>query len=495
MGSSAQDFAGGFTQGLADVLTAKRRDAQQADERKRAHAVSAINALVGSGQVRDFADMQPLFELAYGDVLGGEKGKGGKGKGQPDKMAVLGQILNPALQQAQSAPETAPAAPGQAPAPEGMSSTPAVPGAPTGAPVAPQRTLMGVPIMSPEEAATRKSDLENQAFLSRVDFVRNRVLPALRAVDPSVTLDDAAAWIGVDMRRAGRQSSSSDPKIGTLGDFMLSAEQGLGRPLTADEKLAKRREWMAQSLGTFVERAAGELGYANAAAARAAGPEAMTKVNQRATELQAEAAGASTTARADAAAKAPLSTAQKFQALTDLQNAWRKAEAPQREMERQYGLMTTGLKRFREGDKVGGSQAVLVTFQKILDPSSVVRESEYARSSSGLALMDRIQGYYDRLKEGGAGVPDEELAAMVETARQFTEGMKNWNDLERERITGTANDFGLNPERVFGVAAVPKPKDGDGAATPPPSSAGSTGFTMDAKGNILQNGKIVVAVP
>jgi hypothetical protein len=121
-------------------------------------------------------------------------------------------------------------------------------------------------------------------------------------------------------------------------------------------------------------------------------------------------------------------------------------------MERQLLLMNTGLERFREGDKTGGSQAVLVTFQKILDPDSVVRVSEYQRSAEGLSLWQRMEGYRDRLLEGGAGVPEAELALMVGTAQAFVDGMATWNDLERDRIRGTAEEFGIDPERVFGVA-------------------------------------------
>lgn len=170
-------------------------------------------------------------------------------------------------------------------------------------------------------------------------------------------------------------------------------------------------------------------------------------------------------ARAGVAAGAPLSTAQRFQATTDLQTAWRKAEGPLREMQRQLELMETGLRRFREGDKIGGSQAVLVTFQKILDPTSVVRETEYARTPQGLSLLQRIEGYRQRLIEGGAGVPDQELAAMTETARQFLQGMGDWNALERGRIQSTAQEYQIEPSLIFGVQP--------GVGTPPPAGVGA----------------------
>lgn len=128
---------------------------------------------------------------------------------------------------------------------------------------------------------------------------------------------------------------------------------------------------------------------------------------------------------------------------------WDKANAPFREMRRQYGLMETGLRRFKQGDKNGGSQAILVTFQKILDPASVVRESEYARSPQGVSALQRMEGFVDRLRVGGAGVPESALAEMVQTAKEFLDGMTGYTDGLRQRITRTAGEYQLDPRFIF----------------------------------------------
>ncbi len=192
-------------------------------------------------------------------------------------------------------------------------------------------------------------------------------------------------------------------------------------------------------------------------------PQEMQNVRQELQRQEAQTAGSVTTARGQAEADVPLSTQQRYQAISGLQADWRKVEAPHREMERQIQLMQTGMNRFRQGDKIGGAQAVLVTFQKILDPTSVVRESEYARSPEGLSLMGRIEGYMGRLREGGAGIPDAELGGMLETARQFLAGMQGFNDAERKRITATAKEFGLDPNLILGTPTV-------GAAPPKPAA-------------------------
>lgn len=152
---------------------------------------------------------------------------------------------------------------------------------------------------------------------------------------------------------------------------------------------------------------------------------------------------------------------------------WEKSSSPFREMRRQLLLMETGLRRFRAGDKNGGSQAVLVTFQKILDPTSVVRESEYARTATGQSFLNRIEGFTERLAQGGAGMTDAELQAMVGTAREFLAGMQNFNAGTRQRLERTATEYRLDPRMIFDDVDI---GGGQSQSTPSgPSSAPASG--------------------
>lgn len=172
--------------------------------------------------------------------------------------------------------------------------------------------------------------------------------------------------------------------------------------------------------------------------------------------------------RAASAAANAFRPYQTFQATETLAKAWRTASEPVREMRRQYRLMETGLSRFRGDpargvapDKNGGAQAVLVTFQKILDPTSVVRESEYARTATGQSLLNRLVGYKERLEAGGAGLTDSEMAAMVETAKQFLAGAEESLKGDRRRIEASAREFQIKPELVFDDLLLGAPPDAD----------------------------------
>lgn len=208
-------------------------------------------------------------------------------------------------------------------------------------------------------------------------------------------------------------------------------------------------------------------------------------------DVRRQNAAATTEGRMEAAAKGPLSADQIFQATRNLREEWTKSNAPYREMQAQYQIMQTSLNRFKQGDRIGGSQGVLVTFQKILDPTSVVREPEYDRSPEGLGLLNRLQGMYDRYIgkfdpetgkwiAGGAGIPEAEMAEMVETARQYVLGREHWNDAQRSAIEGQANDAKIPLDRIFGPAA-PAAQPG-----PPPAPGSTPGVPQtfkDANGN------------
>jgi hypothetical protein len=146
-----------------------------------------------------------------------------------------------------------------------------------------------------------------------------------------------------------------------------------------------------------------------------------------------------------------------------LTSQWDKRKQSAIELERQFNIMQTGLDRFEE-DPNGASQAVLVTFQKILDPNSVVRESEYARSPQGLSLLQRIQGWVENKQVGGAGVPKEALAEMVETARQFIANADQTKTLQgiRGRIQRHADKYNIDPMLIFDD--LPQDADAQGQA-------------------------------
>lgn len=141
---------------------------------------------------------------------------------------------------------------------------------------------------------------------------------------------------------------------------------------------------------------------------------------------------------------------QQFAAATKLQAQWNKESKAYGTMMNQFELMKQGLQQARMGNLNSGSQAILVTFQKILDPNSVVRESEYARSPEGLGLMNRMEGAIDRMRNGGAGVPIQELEGFVSTGNAFIRGLKNSLNSAKGQIDKAAQLAGIDPGIIYG---------------------------------------------
>lgn len=161
----------------------------------------------------------------------------------------------------------------------------------------------------------------------------------------------------------------------------------------------------------------------------------------------------------DIASKAPKEeseiTANKEVDLTlRIGSIWSRKKSGLDEIKRQTKIMRAGLEAARQGNMAAGSQAVLVTFQKILDPISVVRESEYARSSAGMSLINRIKGGFEKLATGGAGVPLSELENFANLAQEFDKKSSESIQGERGRIERLADRWGLDRSLIFDDAGM-----------------------------------------
>lgn len=139
-----------------------------------------------------------------------------------------------------------------------------------------------------------------------------------------------------------------------------------------------------------------------------------------------------------------------------LSDRWGSLTKEVRDMQRQSLLMDAGMEAARRGDLAAGAQAVLVTFQKILDPTSVVRESEYARSAAGQSAISRIQGAYEQLASGGAGVPVSQLEKFAQLARDFVKTASSSSNLanEQKRVGMIADQYGIPREFIFGPVPI-----------------------------------------
>lgn len=93
-----------------------------------------------------------------------------------------------------------------------------------------------------------------------------------------------------------------------------------------------------------------------------------------------------------------------------------------------YGAVNAGYSRYEQilkeiasgeldpkaGDVAMGpaQSAIIGSLARILDPGSVVRNEEYERQTQGASFVNRVNGYFEKLKGGGAGVTSTDIKEM-----------------------------------------------------------------------------------
>lgn len=163
--------------------------------------------------------------------------------------------------------------------------------------------------------------------------------------------------------------------------------------------------------------------------------------------------------RKPAGSKGDLTPGQSLMYTRQLRNDFSRETQAARTVAQQLALMKSSIAAVKAGSAPAGSQGVLVTFQKILDPNSVVRESEYARSAAGQSLLARIEGKFDQLKSGGAGIPVAELDAFVKLAEQFAAKQAASAREVKNQIDAIAGEYGLNPALITRDLSEPEPQE------------------------------------
>lgn len=143
----------------------------------------------------------------------------------------------------------------------------------------------------------------------------------------------------------------------------------------------------------------------------------------------------------------------------------RQYEADTKDYQKVLGTARTMRSSFDNYIAKGGrrdpaGQAVLVSFQKALDPTSVVRESEYARSEQGQPFTQRMLGAWQAFVNGGPGVTDDALRAYVEAAEAWAEDGRKYYDMKKQRIKDNADYYKIPLHFIV-------PNDPTPAAAPP----------------------------
>ena len=145
-----------------------------------------------------------------------------------------------------------------------------------------------------------------------------------------------------------------------------------------------------------------------------------------------------------------ISMPDKLKMVRQLSDDWSKTVKPMQVLLAQSDRMDIGLQMAQRGDMLAGSQAILISFNKLLDPDSVVRESEYSRSATGQSALETMRGFVDKLSKGGAGVTLAELESYRRFGQQVVQkALQSTVAPERARISRLVEFAGVDPQLIF----------------------------------------------
>jgi hypothetical protein len=176
----------------------------------------------------------------------------------------------------------------------------------------------------------------------------------------------------------------------------------------------------------------------------------------------------------------PMSMGEMARQTASLRKEYNSNVKPARDIQQQLNIMNTSWENY-DANPGAASQGLLVTFQKILDNNSVVRESEYLRSAEGLALTERLRGAYERLTKGGAPVPKSELDGYRKLATAWVEGYTRFARDYQSLIDRNAENLGIDRGLIY--------NDGEFGGAAPAGQAPAAGPEVGKRGTI--NGRPV----
>lgn len=132
------------------------------------------------------------------------------------------------------------------------------------------------------------------------------------------------------------------------------------------------------------------------------------------------------------------------------------------EMQSAYSQIQQSLKQASPAGDLAGATKIM----KILDPGSVVRESELGMAMQASGLMDRVVNYADNIMKGTKLTPTQRADFQRLADALFSESVKQYN-AKRSEYQGIAERNQLNVQDVLGSESVgPSAADGGWSIKP-----------------------------
>lgn len=172
-------------------------------------------------------------------------------------------------------------------------------------------------------------------------------------------------------------------------------------------------------------------------------PEEIAKTEAETRNLDARTAKILTDLKNDGD-KGELSADKKFDYEQKLSDKYYARTKNYQDVKTSYDTLLTSAK----ADSGPGDLALITSFMKMLDPGSVVRETEFANAQDTAGLYNRVKNMVTKWKSGERlGAEDRER--FVSLSRQYMEAADQREQTVRNQIGQTVQNYGLNAENIF----------------------------------------------
>jgi hypothetical protein len=133
----------------------------------------------------------------------------------------------------------------------------------------------------------------------------------------------------------------------------------------------------------------------------------------------------------------------------------------------ELGTTYNNIKSSAEAKNGPGDIALITGFMKMLDPGSVVRETEFATARDTAGLYERLLNTSQKLQSGQLFALDsKQRQEYVSLAKQYLDSAQKKAGEDKKALGVVVKNYRLNPENVFGpeTAETPAPAPGTPAA-------------------------------
>lgn len=97
-----------------------------------------------------------------------------------------------------------------------------------------------------------------------------------------------------------------------------------------------------------------------------------------------------------------------------------------------------------------GDIALITAFLKMLDPGSVVRETEFATAQNTAGLFAQLENRLQAVESGELLKPTQRQQ-YVSLAQKYLDAAQRQAEKEKNKLNAVVRNYDLNPENVFGV--------------------------------------------